>query len=117
MLTLGRLELLWRPGAWRHLDEWVFARQECPQGCIVLDLGFFCFTWKRHAHRAAYVGPCGDCGNDHGGHSLDCSWLDCVSCGHGLLAHLGGVNGPPAESCGESGCPCVVYVERTEPAG
>ncbi len=103
MATIGRLELLWRPGSWRHIDEWVFARQFCPQGCLVLDVGFFVFTWKRGRHHDD-CGPCGECGNDHGGHSQDCHELDCAICGHGMVAHLGGT-----ESCSESGCSCEEY--------
>lgn len=50
VLTVGRLEVIWQPGSWRHLDEWVFARQGCDEGCLVYDVGFVCLTWKRGRH-------------------------------------------------------------------
>lgn len=75
MVTIGRLELMWRSGSWCRPGEWVFGRQFCPYGCIVLDCGFFVFTWHRGAHVDGYAGMCGECGNDHGGHSLDCPEL------------------------------------------
>ena len=49
-LTSGRLELYIRPEAWRRLDEWIFARQLCDEGCIVLDIAFVCLTWRCGKH-------------------------------------------------------------------
>ena len=47
---VGRFEVYLRPGSWRRLDEWVFARQACDEGCLVYDVGFVCLTWNRGRH-------------------------------------------------------------------
>lgn len=54
IVVIGRLELMWRRGSWCRPDEWIFGRQECDVGCIVLDVGFFVVSWYRGVH--AYPG-------------------------------------------------------------
>ncbi len=61
-LTIGRLELLWRPGSWRRTGEWCWGRAPCDGGCFIFDVLFFTVTWLRGAHVNAkshcYRGVC-----------------------------------------------------------
>jgi hypothetical protein len=43
------IDFYWRPGSWRHPDEWVFSITHCPQdnGCVIFDVGFFQMTIVR----------------------------------------------------------------------
>jgi hypothetical protein len=38
---LGRIDITWVAGTWRHPDEWVFAYRDVDCKCHVFDVGFF----------------------------------------------------------------------------
>jgi hypothetical protein len=40
----GRIEVWWRDGSWRHLDEWVFTYDKPDCGCHLVEVGFFGIT-------------------------------------------------------------------------
>lgn len=45
-----KFEFYWRPGSWKHPDEWVFDYYEpvCGKGCRIIECGFFTITILRN---------------------------------------------------------------------
>lgn len=49
-MMLGNFCVFVRPGSWCRPSEWVFARQECDEGCLVWIIGWVWVEWRRGGH-------------------------------------------------------------------
>lgn len=49
MITLfNRIELWKGEGSWNRPDEWLFGWDtDCPNGCLIIEIGFFGITFLR----------------------------------------------------------------------